>query len=127
MMPDKADAPLLVPSAERHIEHFGRPPHLTATDRGFYSGDCERRLRELGVKRPVIPKPGGKSRDRVEYERQRWFKRGRAWRAGGEARIARLKHRFGMVRCRLNGASGMQRTVFWAAIANNLVAVARHG
>jgi len=75
----------------------------------------------------VIPKPGGKSVARAEHEQQRWFKRGRAWRAGGESRIARLKHQFGMARSRNRGEAGMQRTIFWAAIANNLVAVARHG
>jgi IS5 family transposase len=127
LVSDKADAPLLVPSVAKHKALFGRAPHLVATDRGFYSGEGERKLRELGVVRPVIPKPGGTSNDRTEYERQRWFKKGRAWRAGGEARIARLKHTFGMARCRHKGQAGMQRTVFWAAVANNWVAVARQG
>src|SRR4051794_37961494 len=83
LVPDKADAPLLVPAVEKPIAHFGRAPTMVATDRGFYSGQGERRIAELGVKRPVIPKPGGKSTARVAHERQRWFKRGRAWRAGG--------------------------------------------
>lgn len=34
-VPDKADAPLLVPATERHIATFGHAPHLVATDRGF--------------------------------------------------------------------------------------------
>lgn len=118
------DSTLLVPSVERHIALFGRPPHLVATDRGFYSGAGERRIEELGVRRPVIPHSGYRSRARIEYERQRWFRRGRAWRAGGEARISRLK-RLGMVRSRYRGATGLGRTVYWAAIANNLVAIAR--
>ena len=50
--------------------------------------------------------------------------RGRAWRAGGEARIARLKHCFDMARSRYRGESGMARTIHWAAIANNLAAIA---
>jgi IS5 family transposase len=123
VVPEKNDAPLLVPSVERHIEIFERPPHLVATDRGFYSGEGERRIAELGVKRRVIPKPGHKSKTRVTHERQRWFRRGRAWRAGGEARISRLKHRFGMTRSRYKGEQGTDRTVLWAAIANNLVAI----
>jgi transposase, IS5 family len=125
LVPDKADAPLLVPAVERHATLFGRAPRLVATDRGFYSDEGERRIKELGVKRPVIPKPGGKSKERTAYERQRWFKKGRAWRAGGEARIARLKHTFGMDKSRYRGRAGIQRTVYWAAIANNLVALAR--
>lgn len=121
---DKNDTPLLVPAVERHIEVFGRAPQIVATDRGFYSGKGEKRIRELGVKRPVIPKPGHKSKKRIAYERQRWFRRGRAWRAGGEARISRLKHRFGMARSRYKGEGGTQRTALWAGIANNLVAIA---
>ena len=74
--------------------------------------------------RAVIPKPGHRSDKRIEYERQRWFRRGRAWRVGGEARISRLKHCFGMHRSRYRGEDGMGRTVIWAAIANNLAAVA---
>lgn len=120
---EKNDAPLLVPAVARHIEIFGRAPQIAATDRGFYSGNGERRIRELGVKRPVIPKPGHKSKKRVAYERERWFRRGRAWRAGGEARISRLKHRFGMARSRYKGEEGTKRTALWAGIANNLAAI----
>jgi IS5 family transposase len=123
VVPGKDDKGLLVPAVEHHINVFGRPPQIAATDRGFHSGKGERRIRELGVKRPVIPKPGHKSDKRVAHERQRWFRRGRAWRAGGEARISRLKHQFGMARSRYKGEQGTKRTVLWAAIANNLVAI----
>src|SRR5207244_11767857 len=85
----KNDGPLLVPAVEGHGRVFGRPPGLVAVDRGFYSTDGERRVRALGVHHAVIPKPGFRSRERIDHERQRWFRRGRAWRAGGEARIAR--------------------------------------
>jgi IS5 family transposase len=119
------DSTLLVSSVEKHIEVFGRAPHLVATDRGFFSLDGERRIAELGVKRPVIPHSGYRSKARVAHERQRWFRRGRAWRAGGEARISRLKHVFGMARSRYKGPTGTDRTVFWAAIANNLIAIGR--
>jgi IS5 family transposase len=120
----KADAPLLVPAVEQHGAVFGRPPRLVATDRAFYSTEGEHRVRSLGVAHAVIPKPGFRSRERIAYERQRWFRRGRAWRAGGEARIAHLKHCFGLARARYRGDPGMARTVFWAAIANNLLAIA---
>jgi transposase, IS5 family len=125
LVPGKADAPLLVPSVQYHQRLFGRAPRLAATDRGFYSTEGERTIKQLGVKRPVIPKPGGKSKERTEHERQRWFKAGRAWRAGGEARIARLKHTFGMARCRQKGEAGLHRTIYWAALANNWAAMGR--
>jgi IS5 family transposase len=124
LVPDKADAPLLVPAVERHMQQFGRPPRMAATDRGFHSTEGERRIRALGVQRPVIPKRGHRTAKRIEHERQRWFRRGRAWRVGGEARISRLKHRFGMARSHYRGVAGMQRTVLWAGIASNLTAIA---
>src|ERR1700761_5953659 len=125
VVPTTHDSELLVPSVERHIEVFHRPPEMVATDRGFFSNEGERRITTLGVKRAVIPHSGHRSLQRIAHERQRWFRRGRAWRAGGEARIARLKHHFGMARSRYRGQAGAERTVYWAAIANNLVAVAR--
>lgn len=76
------------------------------------------------MRRVVAPFPGKRSQKRLRYEKQRWFRRGRAWRAGGEARIDRLKHRFGMARSRYRGPSGISRTIYWAGIANNLVAIA---
>src|SRR3954465_6610606 len=75
---------------------------------------------------PVLPRPGHRTQERVAYERQRWFKRARAWRAGGEARISRLKNTFGMRRSRYRGRSGVDRCVAWAAIANNLVAIGKY-
>jgi IS5 family transposase len=118
------DSTLLVPSVERHIEIFGAPPILASTDRGFFSGSGVRQLDALGVRRVVVPFPGKRTQSRIRHEKQRWFRRGRAWRAGGEARIARLKHRFGIARSRYRGAAGTARTVYWAGIANNLVAIA---
>jgi IS5 family transposase len=70
LVPDKADAPLLVPAVERHIKLFGRAPRTAATDRGFYSGEGERKIRELGVRRAVIPKPGHRTDKRIQHERQ---------------------------------------------------------
>ena len=122
----RADALLLEPSVEHHRRLFGRVPATVATDRGFYSGRGQRRLYEVGVKHPVLPRPGHRTRERITHERQRWFKRGRAWRSGGEARISRLKNTFGMQRSRYRGRQGVERCIGWAAIANNLVAIGRY-
>ena len=119
------DSELLVGAVERHIELFGKPPKTAATDRGFHSIAGEQRIQQLGVAHAAIPKPGPKGKARTRYERQRWFKRARAWRSGGEARISRLKHTFGIARSRYRGMQGMARAVAWAGIANNLVAIAR--
>jgi transposase, IS5 family len=122
----RADSLLLVPAVEHHQSLFGRVPRTVATDRGFYSGRGEQRLSDMGVRHPVLPRPGHRTRERVTYERQRWFKRGRAWRAGGEARISRLKNTFGMQRSPYRGRTGVDRCIGWAAIANNLVAIGRY-
>ena len=121
-----SDIPLLAPSVDRHLQVFGRPPHLAATDRGFFSSDGIAHAEAAGVKRVVVPKPGYKSAERTKFERQRWFKRGRAWRTGGEGRISRLKNHLGMRRTRYRGPSGIPRTVYWAGISNNLLTLSTH-
>jgi IS5 family transposase len=120
------DYALFVPSLERHVRVFGRPPHTAATDRGFFSIRNVRRAEDMGVRCVAVPKPGHRSAKWKARERTRTFRRARAWRAGGEARIARLKHTFGMHRTRFKGADGARRCALWAGIANNLVAIARH-
>ena len=125
MVDGSHDSRLLVSSVRRHIHVFGKPPIMVATDRGFYFGPGIREIEALGVRRAVVPFPGHRSTKRIHHEHQRWFRRGRAWRAGGEARNSRLKHHFGMSRSRYRGFSGTPRTIYWAAIANNLVAIGR--
>lgn len=117
------DHALLVPSVERHKEVFGRVPRVVATDRGFFKTDNVRRIEDMGVRCAAVPKPGHRSPSWLKRERQRSFRRARAWRAGGEARIARLKNTFGMRRARYKGDGGVMRSAHWAAIANNLMAI----
>jgi IS5 family transposase len=117
------DHALLVPSVERHTEVFGRVPRLVATDRGFFKMENVRRIEEMGVRCAAVPKPGHRSPSWLKHERQRSFRKARAWRAGGEARIARLKNTLGMHRTRYKGDSGVARSAHWAAIANNLMAI----
>jgi IS5 family transposase len=90
------DAKLLVPSVEHHKRVFGRVPRVVATDRGFFSLDNVRDVTAMGVSCVAVPRPGHRSAAWLARERSRPFRRARAWRAGGEARIARLKHTFGM-------------------------------
>jgi transposase, IS5 family len=117
------DHALLVPAVEKHKEVFGRVPHVVATDRGFFKMENVRRIEEMGVRCAAVPKPGHRSPSWLKRERQRAFRKARAWRAGGEARIARLKNTFGMRRARYKGESGVARSAHWAAIANNLMAI----
>jgi IS5 family transposase len=120
------DAKLLVPSVQHHERIFGRVPRVVATDRGFFSLDNVYNVAAMGVRCVAVPRPGHRSAAWIARERNRPFRRARAWRAGGEARIARLKHTFGMHRTRYRGANGVARCAFWAGIANNLMAIGRH-
>jgi IS5 family transposase len=120
---DGTDHALLVPSVERHREVFGKVPRVVATDRGFFKAANVRQIEEMGVTCAAVPKPGYRSPSWLKRERQRSFRKARAWRAGGEARIARLKNTFGMRRARYKGERGVARSAHWAAIANNLMAI----
>jgi len=122
----ETDHALLIPSVQHHKQIFGRAPRVAATDRGFFSLENIRVIEALGVKCAAIPRPGYRSPAWLQRERTRPFRRARAWRAGGEARISRLKHTFGMHRARYRGDTGVARCAFWAGIANNLIAIGRH-
>ena len=122
---DGHDSTLVESSIAAHERHFGRVPHVLSADRGFYSTANIARAAELGVRHIVIPKPGHRSDAVRAKEQTRTFRRARAWRAGGEARISRLKRTFGMARSRYRGEAGLARCTYWAAISNNLVAIAK--
>lgn len=119
-----SDAEGFVPAVKRHIETFGKPPNLAAGDRGYSSEDNENGAQALGVKRVCLPKRGRKSKERTEYEKQRWFKAGHRFRAGIEGTISVLKRRHGLNRCRNRGDNAFERWNGLAIIAYNLVTIA---
>ena len=121
-----ADQQQWKPALEGHQEIFGRAPALAAADRGFWSGANEALAKELGVNRTVLPARGRLSKKRATRQKERWFRRGQGWRAGIEARISTLKHRFGMVRAHYKGEVGFKRYVGSCVIAQNLVAIVRN-
>ena len=120
------DAAELVPSLEQHRQQFARPPNLLAGDGKLATASNERSAQQAGVRQVVLPRPGRKTPARVAYERQRWFRRGRNWRAGIEGRISGLKRRHGLDRCRYHGDEGMARWVGWGVIAHDLRKIAEH-
>jgi len=114
-----------VPALEAHLELFGQAPQLAAADRGFWNSANEKAATQMGVKQVVLPGCGRLSSARAARQRQRWFRRGQGWRAGIEARVSTLKHRFGMQRAFYKGQIGFERHVGWCIIAHNLVAMSR--
>ena len=121
-----ADMTLWTPALDRHIAIFGRAPDLAAADRGFASAKNEEAALTRGVRRVILPRPGGKSSARRAHERQRWFRRGQRWRVGCEGRISVLKRRHGLRRCRYHGADGIARWVGLGVIADNLMTTANY-
>jgi transposase, IS5 family len=115
----------VVPSVDHHLARFHKPPHLLAGDRGCHSARGERYAQEHGVRQVVLPKPGSLSPARLAHERQRWFRRGRNWRAGIEGRISGLKRGQGLDRCYYHGDDGMERWVGWGVIAHDLLKIAQ--
>jgi IS5 family transposase len=122
--PDDADQ--LAPSLEHHCTLFQKPPNMLAGDRKLATATNERYARKQGVKQIVLPKPGAKGAKRTAHERQRWFRRGRNWRAGIEGRISVLKRRHKLARCLYHGEAGMERWVGWGVIAHDLRVIAQH-
>jgi IS5 family transposase len=120
-----ADGTQAVPSLAGHQRLFGHPPHLFAGDRGIYSRGNETVAQDMGVKRVALPKPGSKSPERRQYERQGWFRRAGRFRAGSEGRISVLKRRGYLGRCRDRGEAGFGRWVGWGILTANLTTIAR--
>jgi IS5 family transposase len=121
-----ADQQQWKPALESHLRIFNQAPYLATGDRGFWSAANEALAQELGVKRTVLPGRGRLSRKRAAQQKERWFRRGQGWRAGIEARISTLKHRFGMARAFYKGQAGFERYVGSCVLAQNLVAIVRH-
>jgi IS5 family transposase len=118
------DAGEYIPSIQKHIDIFGRPPHLAAGDRGFYSEDNEQKAYEMGVKRVCLPKRGKISKERQLLQKSRWFKQGQRFRAGSEGRISVMKRRHGFNRCRNQGQAGFDCWIGWGVITKNLMVMA---
>jgi transposase, IS5 family len=111
-------------SLQRHQELFGRPPDQASGDRGLYSPQNEELAEAMGVRRIILPKPGYRSAERKQHEKQRWFRQGRRYHQGVEGRISVLKRRHGLDRCLYQGEDGFERWVGWGIIAHNLLGIA---
>jgi len=115
-----SDTDQWVPSLEAHQQLFGKPPTQASADRGVFSADNEAEAQHRGIQQVVLPKPGKKSEQRRQQEKQLWFRRVRRWHAGVEGRISVLKRCFNLDRCLNHGEAGFQRWVAWGVIAHNL-------
>ena len=111
-------------SLNNHLDLFQHPPDEASTDRGIASPDNEAAARKAGVKRVAMPQAGQRSPQRIEYERQTWFRLAQRFRAGIEGRISVLKRARHLDRCLDKGEAGFEKWVGWGCIVNNLVLIA---
>lgn len=111
-------------SLRTHLLLFNHPPHQVSTDRGVYSPQNEQAARQAGVKHIVMPQPGQRTAERIEHERQKWFRLGRRFQAGVEGRISVVKRARRLDRCLDKGEAGFEKWVGWGCIVNNLVKIA---
>jgi IS5 family transposase len=122
-----SDSDAWQPALVGHVQQFERPPEMATGDRGYFSAENERLAKDLGVANVALPARGRLSGVRRQLQKSRWFRRALRWRAGIEARIATLKHRFSMARTTYKGERGTVRYVGWCVIVHNLVSIARAG
>jgi IS5 family transposase len=113
------------PAIQAHCAIFDRPPRLAAADQGFWNAANEKLPCNWESSRWLCPAGGPLSTTRAKRQKERWFRSGQGWRAGIEARVSTLKHRFGMRRAFYKGAIGFERHVGWCIIAHNPVAMTR--
>ncbi|AFM41403.1 transposase, IS5 family [Desulfosporosinus acidiphilus SJ4] len=119
-----SDDSLLVETVKRHISKTGKVPYSIATDRGYSSGKNQKELTDLGIKRISMPKKGKKSKAQASHEKQRWFRRLQAWRAGGEGTISILKRKYGLGRSLSRGHQGVSTWVGFGILTYNLRRIA---
>jgi IS5 family transposase len=101
---DGTDHALLVPAVERHKQVFGRVPRVVATDRGFFKTENVHCIEKMGVVCAAVPKPGYRSPSWLKRERQRTFRKARAWRE--RRRPARRDRRLSIPRPGFAGRGG---------------------
>ncbi|OGS22552.1 MAG: hypothetical protein A2252_02960 [Elusimicrobia bacterium RIFOXYA2_FULL_39_19] len=91
-----------------------------AADTGFSSDENIQALARSGIKHIGIPARGKPMPEVRKKQKQTWFKKLRAFRAGIEGVISFLKRSFGFGRSMLRGNTGTSVWVSWAVITANL-------
>ncbi len=119
-----ADGPLLVPAMVRIQTLLGQVVRAVTADRGYGEAKIDHELRDLGVRRVVIPRKGKPSQARREAEHGRGFRRLVKWRTGCEGRISYLKRRYGLDRTLFDTVTGAQTWCGLGVLAHNSVKIA---
>ena len=103
---------------------YGQPPQNLCGDRRFFSSDNEKEAYKTGVEKVSICKPGYRSKDRKQIEKQQWFKALQRFRAGIEGIISTLMRSYGLKRCLWKGWESFQSYVGLSVVTFNLQKIA---
>ena len=119
-----ADAERFLPMLDRHIAGCGTPPRQLAADGGYASQDNLTEAKARGVADVAFHKKRGLAVE--DMVKSRWvYRKLRNFRAGIEAGISCLKRAYGLARCTWRGLDHFKTYVWSAAVAHNLVLLAR--
>ena len=118
------DAELFPDILQTHQQQYGRSPNNLCADRRFFSPDNEKKAYQDGVKRVSICKPGYRSKQRRDTEKQQWFKSLQRFRAGIEGIISTLMRAYGLKRCLWKGSESFKSYVGLSVVSFNLQKIA---
>ena len=107
-----------------HQHQYGNAPKSLCGDRRFFSSDNEKKAYRAGVEKVSICKPGYRSKDRKQIEKERWFKTLQRFRAGIEGIISALMRSYGLKRCFWKGWEAFQSYVGLSVVTFNLQKIA---
>lgn len=118
------DAHMIPDIIARHKKQYGQVPQSLCGDRRFFSSDNEDKAYQEGIEKVSICKPGYRSKDRVQIEKERWFKNLQRFRAGIEGIISTLMRTYGLKRCIWKGWDSFQSYVGLSVVTFNLQKIA---
>ncbi len=95
-------------------KRLGIKPKELATDRGYYSAENIKKLKNTGIQRVGIPKVGRLSAKESRHQHKKWFRALQRFRCGVEAAISMLKRKFSLGRVLARGSPG---TAIWTGLA----------
>ncbi len=118
------DAHMIPDILTNHQNQYGHAPQSLCGDRRFFSSDNENKAYQQGVEKVSICKPGYRSKDRKQIEKERWFKTLQRFRAGIEGIISALMRCYGLKRCLWKGWEAFQSYVGLSVVTFNLQKIA---
>ena len=118
------DAHMIPDILINHQNQYGQAPKSLCGDRRFFSRDNEKTAYQAGVEKVSICKPGYRSKDRKQIEKERWFKTLQRFRAGIEGIISALMRSYGLKRCLWKGWEAFQSYVGLSVVTFNLQKIA---